>query len=112
MSLMFYRYPVDWAENLTDWFRGCLPLLRLSCLFSSSFDSGYSGRIRSRTAHLMRRAMTLIKRYIINIYIYIYIYIYYYVALSVRALPFLSASATEKVKLRINIRNAISLAFQ
>jgi len=36
--VIFYRYPVDWAENLTDWFRGCL--LRSSCLFSSSFDSG------------------------------------------------------------------------
>lgn len=24
-SLTFYRYPVDWAENLTNWFRPFLP---------------------------------------------------------------------------------------
>lgn len=27
MSLTFYRYSVDWTEDLTDWYRGCLLLL-------------------------------------------------------------------------------------
>jgi len=42
-SLTFYRYPVDWAENLTNWFRPSyrLPSLasRLTCFFPSQFGT-------------------------------------------------------------------------
>ena len=64
-SLTFYRYPVDWAENLTNWFRplppppsplrSLPPACPVSFLRRKFGGIAFRGRIRNRTAHSMRR---------------------------------------------------------